>query len=341
LKGVHQSYGDNIVFDGIDFEIIRGDRVALVGVNGAGKSTLMKIIADRIPITRGERRLGHNITMQYFGQNPAKDLNLGNTVLGELETVSPNDMRPRLRGLAGAFMFTGGDIDKRVHVLSGGEKSRLAFAKMLLRPANLLLLDEPTNHLDVASREVLEVALSRFEGTICFVSHDRAFMDAIATKVIEVDGGELRTYIGTYSDYLWSKKREAEERDTPRGGSAGAARGPHKSHGDLQPRGSSNGEDPTKAGKRRSGGPKSKEQKRREAEERQKASKPEKERRRRRQTLQDEIESGERRLEEILIALADPAIYSDRMKIKTLSNEQKTIRQRVDEFYRIWAELED
>ncbi len=341
LKGIHQSYDDNVVFDGIDFEIIRGDRVALVGVNGAGKSTLMKIIADRIPVTRGERKLGHNITMQYFGQNPAKDLNPNNTVLGELETVSPNDMRPRLRGLAGAFMFTGSDIDKRVRVLSGGEKSRLAFAKMLLRPANLLLLDEPTNHLDVASREVLEGALSRFEGTICFVSHDRAFMDAIATKVIEVSDGELRAYIGTYSDYLWSKKREAEERSASCGGSAGTAGRPRKSRGDSQLRGNSDVGGSAKAGKRRSGGPKSKEQKRREAEERQRASKPEKERRRKKRALQEEIERGEKRLEEILIALADPAVYNDGMKIKPLSNEQKAVRQRVDELYRTWAELED
>jgi ATP-binding cassette subfamily F protein 3 len=341
LKGVHQSYGGNVVFDGMNLEIVRGERVALVGVNGAGKSTLMKIIADRVPITRGERRLGHNVTMQYFGQNPAKELNLDNTVLGELETVSPNDMRPRLRALAGAFMFTGSDIDKRVRVLSGGEKSRLAFGKMLLRPANLLLLDEPTNHLDVASREVLEGALSRYEGTICFVSHDRSFMDAIATKVIEVDGGKLRTYLGTYSDYLWSKKREAEEKDVSRGGGAGTAGNPRSAQEGSRLSGRSNAESLTKTGKRRSGGPKSKEQKRREAEERQRASKTEKGRRGKRRALQEEIESGERRLEEILIALADPAVYSDGMKIKTLSIEQKTIRQRVDELYGIWAELED
>lgn len=337
LKGVRQSYGDNVVFDGLDLEVIRGDRVALVGVNGAGKSTLMKIIADRIAIAQGERRLGHNVTMQYFGQDPAKELNLNNTVLGELETVSPNDMRPRLRALAGAFMFTGSDIDKRVRVLSGGEKSRLAFAKMLLRSANLLLLDEPTNHLDVASREVLERALSRYNGTICFVSHDRSFMDAIATKVIEVGGGGVRTYIGTYSDYIWAKKREDEEKDASRGGGRGGTGGPRSALGGSRHSGRSDAEAPAKTDKRRGGGPKSKEQKRCEAKERQNASPEKKALRRKLREARERIEAGESRLEEILIALTDPAVYGDGMKVKALSNEQEAIRQRVDELYEILA----
>jgi ATP-binding cassette subfamily F protein 3 len=341
LKGVRQSYGDNVVFDGLDLEITRGDRVALVGVNGAGKSTLMKIIADRVAIARGERKLGHNVTMQYFGQDPAKELNLSNTVLGELETVSPNDMRPRLRALAGAFMFTGSDIDKRVRVLSGGEKSRLAFAKMLLRSANLLLLDEPTNHLDVASREVLEGALSRYDGTICFVSHDRSFMDAIATKVIEVGGGGIRTYIGTYSDYIWAKKREAEEEDASRRGGRGGSGGPRSALGGTRHSGGSDAEAPAKTGKRRGGGPKSKEQKRREAEERQNASPEKKALRKMLREARDEIEAGESRLEEILVALTDPEVYGDGMKVKTLSNEQEATRRRVDELYDILAEHDD
>ncbi|GAG44168.1 unnamed protein product, partial [marine sediment metagenome] len=228
----------------------RGDRVAFVGRNGAGKSTLMGIIGGRVSFEEGERKLGHNVTVQYFGQDPGKNLDHLKTVLGELESVSPDEMRPRLRTLLGSFLFSGDDVEKKVGVLSGGEKSRLVFAKMLLRPANLLLLDEPTNHLDVSAREVLEEALERYEGTICFVSHDRSFMDRIANKVLEIEDGRLRVYLGDYSDYLWSKEREAEEAEGER--AAGEARAAPRSG--------------------RAGGPKSREQKRREAEERRRRS---------------------------------------------------------------------
>jgi ATP-binding cassette, subfamily F, member 3 len=318
LRNVRQSYGENVVFEGVDLEVSRGDRVAFVGRNGAGKSTLLKIIGGRIPIDHGSVKLGHNVEVQYFDQDPARDLKLGNTVLGELESVSPDEMRPRLRGILGAFLFSGDDVEKRVGVLSGGEKSRLSFAKMLLRPANFLLLDEPTNHLDVASREVLEDALSRYTGTICFVSHDRTFMDALATKVLEVQDGRLKMHIGTYSDYLWRKAQET----------AGEAASP------TQARAGQTAEGPKR-------GPKSKEQKRQEARERQSRSSAKRASREERRQVQDEISSSEARLEEIEIALADPSIYADGDRVRTIVTEQRELKRRVDQLYERWAELED
>ncbi|MBD3367315.1 MAG: ATP-binding cassette domain-containing protein [Candidatus Eisenbacteria bacterium] len=317
LKGVRQAYGDKVVFRSLDLDVARGDRVALVGANGAGKSTLLKIMGGIVPIDAGERRLGHNVTLQYFGQNPAKSLNGDNTVFEEVASVAPDEMRPRLRGLLGAFLFHGDDIQKKVRVLSGGEKSRVAIAKMLLRPANFLLLDEPTNHLDMASREVLEEALAGYAGTICLVSHDRSFMDAIANKVIEVDSGNLRLFHGSYSDYLWKKEREAVE---------------------------AGGRSET-AGRRRerpkSGGPKSKAQKRREAEERRRRSASKSRAREERRGILEEIASSERRLEELDIELVDPSVYTDGEKMRVLVNEQRALRARVDELYERWAELED
>jgi ATP-binding cassette subfamily F protein 3 len=319
LRGIRKAYGDNTVFDGIDLEVGRGDRVAFVGKNGAGKSTLMGIIGGRVPFDGGERKLGHNVTQQYFGQDPGKNLDHSKTVLAELESISPDEMRPRLRNLLGAFLFTGDDVEKKVGVLSGGEKSRLVFAKMLLRPANLLLLDEPTNHLDVSAREVLEEALETYKGTICFVSHDRSFMDGIANKVLEIEGGRLRVYLGGYSDYLWSKEREAEEVE-----------------GGRAPR-----DAPARRRGSRAGGPKSREQKRREAEERSRRSPAKRRAREERRQVQDEIASSEHRLEELEIALADPAVHADGQKMKTLVGEQRALRSRVDKLYERWAELED
>ncbi len=329
LKNVRQAYGDNVVFEDVDLEVMRGARVAIVGVNGAGKSTLLRVMAGRIPIQSGERKLGHNVSVQYFGQEPARSLNGANTVLGELESVAPNEMRPRLRTLLGAFLFSGDAVEKKVSVLSGGEKSRLAIAKMLLRPANFLLLDEPTNHLDVASREVLEDALSHYTGTICLVSHDRYFMDSLATMILEVADGTLRWHHGNYSDYLWAKEREAAERDGASGG--GAQKGAGR-------KGDRAGDPASGEGR---GGPKTKEQKRREAEARKHMSPDKKAAREERRRVQAEIAAGEARLEEIQIALADPSVYDDGGKVKGLVNEQRALSERVDALYERWAVLED
>jgi ATP-binding cassette subfamily F protein 3 len=179
-----------------------------VGHNGAGKSTLMGILAG-VAFQSGERTPGHNVVIDYFAQDQGAVLTGERSVWDEILADAPYDMVPQLRNILGAFLFSGDDINKRIGVLSGGEKNRLALAKMLLRPANLLLLDEPTNHLDLFSKDVLLDALAHFTGTVVFVSHDRYFVDALATRVIEVDGGKLTSYIGNYEDYLEKKGGEA------------------------------------------------------------------------------------------------------------------------------------
>jgi len=328
VRGLRKAYGDKVVFGGIDFDVSRGDRVAIVGVNGAGKSTLLNVMAGRTPYQGGECKLGNNVTIEYFGQDPGQTLNRSKTVLAELESVAPNDVRPRLRNLLGAFLFSGDDVEKQVGVLSGGEKSRLAIAKMLLRPANLLLLDEPTNHLDVSAREVLEDALARYTGTICLVSHDRAFMDRLATKVLEIDGGRLRLFHGNYTDYLYAKEREKVE-SAGAGGRADARTG----------RGSGRNADGEGSPRRR--GPKTREQKRREAEARHAEPGDRKARKDKRRRVMEEIARGEKRLEEIRLALSDPEVYADGLRVKAFVNEQRDVQSTVDRLYETWAALED
>ena len=199
----------------------RGDRIALVGPNGAGKSTLMRILAGIDRADEGVRLEGHNVVLDYFAQDQAAVLNPARTVVEEMSAASSVTMGPWIRTILGGFLFAGDDVYKKVAVLSGGERNRLALAKMLLTSSNVLLLDEPTNHLDLDSKEVLLEALADYGGTLVFVSHDRYFVDNLATKVIEVGGGEALLYPGGYEDFLyWKKQREAGI-DAPVGGTKG------------------------------------------------------------------------------------------------------------------------
>jgi len=225
LKKVCKAYGETVVYRGVDFRLLRGDRVALIGPNGAGKSTLLKIVAGVLPFEHGERILGHNASVHYYAQHQLDALNPQNSVLEELASVADLEMQPRLRGILGAFLFSGDNVEKPVAVLSGGEKSRLALAKMLLRPANLLCLDEPTNHLDVTAREILEEALDQFEGTMLFISHDRYFINRIATKLVEVREGRLYEYAGDYDYYLEKREEESQGTGAQGSGRAGEPRG--------------------------------------------------------------------------------------------------------------------
>ena len=185
----------------------RGERVALVGPNGAGKSTLLRIAAGVLAPDAGERTLGHNVAVAFYAQHQLESLDPARSVLEELERVATLEDVPRLRGHLGAFLFSGDDVGKKVAVLSGGEKARVALAKLLLRPANFLVLDEPTNHLDLAAVEVLEEALAGYTGTLLLISHDRAFLDAIATRIVEVlPGGVLNSWPGRYSEYETRKR---------------------------------------------------------------------------------------------------------------------------------------
>jgi ATP-binding cassette subfamily F protein 3 len=214
MKNVAKSYGAKQVFSGATFAIERGDRVALVGVNGAGKSTLIKLLAGIEPLSAGEYALGHNVEADYFAQDQYKELDTNARVLDDLSEVAPRSTQTELRNLLGCFLFSEDDVFKRIGVLSGGERNRYALARMLLHPSNFLLLDEPTNHLDIRAKDILLTALEEFTGTIVFVSHDRYFLEHLATRVFEIADGEVRVYPGNFADYMWRKEGGAEQAPT-------------------------------------------------------------------------------------------------------------------------------
>ena len=202
---VLKDYGAHTVFDHVTLTINRGEKVAFVGKNGEGKSTLVKCIMDEIPYT-GELKIGHNIQIGYFAQNQAQLLDENLTVFQTIDNVAKGDIRLRINDILGAFMFGGEESDKKVKVLSDGERSRLAMIRLLLEPVNLLILDEPTNHLDMPSKDVLKEAIKAFDGTAIIVSHDREFLDGLVTKVYEFGGGRVREHLGGIYDFLRSKK---------------------------------------------------------------------------------------------------------------------------------------
>jgi ATP-binding cassette subfamily F protein 3 len=327
LRGIGKAYGENVVYAGVDFELERGDRVALVGVNGAGKSTLLRILAGVLAFDQGERILGAHVAVHYYAQHQLDALDTSRTALEELEAVAPELGHTRLRSILGAFLFSGDAVDKRVSVLSGGEKARLALAKMLVRPAALLCLDEPTNHLDLASREVLEAALAGFPGTLVFISHDRYFINQIATRVVEVASGHLTPYLGDYDEYLDAKLRIGE-------GAAGAnlAAGPHDSreHPAGQPRPGADAPTPVPAdlrNRRRSG--------------KQRVSREVRELRRRLEEVESQIHGVEARLRELEAALADPGLYGDGERVRSLARERRSAEEQVAWLMREWESLSE
>ena len=211
ITGLHKSYGDNVIFKGLDLRIDKGDRIAVVGVNGAGKSTLARIMAGIEPYQAGEVELGINTVLGYFAQSQAEELNPANTVLEEVERAAIGNKDANPRGALGALLFGGDEALKKTSVLSGGEKNRVALAKMLMTPANCMILDEPTNHLDIKSKEVLQEAINLFDGTVILVSHDRAFLDGVVNKVLEVSPGSTRMLTCNVSEYIERLERETAE----------------------------------------------------------------------------------------------------------------------------------
>ena len=315
LLGVHKAYGDNVVYAGVDFEVERGMRVALVGPNGAGKSTLLRMLAGALPFDRGERSLGAHVAVHYYAQHQLEALTPTLTVLEELERAAPELGQTRLRTILGTFLFSGDTVEKKISVLSGGEKARVALAKMLVRPAALLCLDEPTNHLDLASREVLEGALAAFPGTIVFISHDRYFINRIATGIVEINEGALVTYLGSYDDYLDAKARAAA---APMSATTPAARpaatAPARAEQGPRPRADS----PARAGK---------------------VAKDVRELRRRLEDVERQIHALEARLAEIGERLGDPAFYADSERVRAVSAERKSAEEQVTWLMREWEQL--
>jgi ATP-binding cassette subfamily F protein 3 len=304
LRGIHKAYGDTVVYAGIDFDVERGEKVALVGVNGAGKSTLLRILAGVLPFEAGERTLGAHVAVHYYAQHQLDALDPERTVLEELEAAAPAGTHTQLRSILGAFLFSGDAVDKRITVLSGGEKARVALAKMLVRPAALLALDEPTNHLDLSSREVLEDALARFPGTIVFISHDRYFINRVATRVVEVDRGTLASYAGNYDDYLGAKERAEAQPAADAGASASDAPGARPS---------------VRAPRR--------------------VTSEVRGLRRRLDEVERQIHELEARLSQIGAALSDPLLYSDGERVRAVTTERKAAEEQVAWLMREWVEL--
>ena len=314
LEGVHKRYDEVVVYEGLDFAVARGERVALAGPNGAGKSTLLRIAAGDLAFEGGERSLGHNVTAAFYAQHQLDVLDPSRTVLEELESQATTADHPRLRGHLGAFLFPGDDVDKKVAVLSGGEKARLALAKMLLHPANFLILDEPTNHLDVAACEVLETALAEYGGTLLFISHDRAFIDALATRVVDVRAGQLRSFPGNYEDY---------ERGLARGGPEDA---PADAAPEAQARAPAGATDaPTTKQERIAARNEAKARAREQA----RAA-------RRIAGIEEEILLLEERLEELAERLTEPDVYRDGDLVRAVEADRSEVQARIQALYAEW-----
>jgi ATP-binding cassette subfamily F protein 3 len=347
LAGVRKAYGDNVVYTGVDFQVERGDRVALVGVNGAGKSTLLKVLAGALAFDAGERVLGSHVEVQYYAQHQLDALDPTRTVLEELELAAPEAQMSRLRTILGSFLFSGDTVEKKVAVLSGGEKARLALAKMLARPAALLCMDEPTNHLDLASKEVLEAALSGFTGTIVFISHDRYFINRIATQVVEVDRGRLTTHLGTYDDYLDHKAAATATVAATESTRSPAPKPPSKNQTNAaQSRASAAG-----GSARAISGPPQMKSLKKEAEatttpgkttDRKSTKNLDREIKAikaRLGTVESQIHEMEARLQEIGLALADPDLYRDGDRARDIAQARRDTEERVAWLMKEWEDL--
>ncbi len=324
LKNIHQAYGDHQVYQGIDFECTRGQRVVLVGPNGAGKSTLLKILGDVIPFQKGERILGHNAKTGYYAQNRTDMLKASRTVLQEVMAMEKPVPEQQARTTLGSFLFRGDDVFKPVSVLSGGEKSRLALVKQLLDPPNVLLMDEPTTHLDIPSIEALIFALKQYEGTLIIISHDVYFIRCIAENVLHISGGKLTFYPGSYDYYLEKTKSSA------RAGLTAGTKELTNSRPDEAAAATPAAEKP------RSSGRKTKEQKRQEAEERQARSRKKRESTQGIEAAEAKIAELEARQQELVQLMQDEAHMSDSAQATETQKEIGEIARKLQNAYSDW-----
>ena len=335
LEGVAKSYEDNFVYDNVDLKLYRGDHVALVGPNGAGKSTLMKLIAGKLKPDAGQISLGQNVTEAYYAQHQLEELNPANTVLAELDTVAAGWTTSEERRLLGAFLFHGDDVEKRVNVLSGGERARLALAKMLVSPDPLLLLDEPTNHLDIDSVDVLEKALVDFPGTIILISHDEHLVRAVANKVVDVRDHKVTVYDGNYDYFLF---KLAELQAAAQGETSSKTVSSYGTSGARAVK-SSGPEASQAAGSSRN--VKTKEQRRAEAEERNRRSRALRETKKRLDEVEAALTPAHKRYDELMTLMADEALYNDPQKFDECMAEYQALSKKIPALEAEWLELSE
>jgi ATP-binding cassette subfamily F protein 3 len=329
LTHVRKAYGGLTVFTDVSLHIERGDRIALVGPNGAGKSTLMRMLSGEEAPDAGTRTPGHQVVMEYFAQDEAARLDPSLTVYETLAAGSPTTMVPAIRNILGGFLFSGDDVYKKAAVLSGGERTRLAVARMLLRPSNTLLLDEPTNHLDLDSKDVLLDALEDYGGTLIIVSHDRYFVEKLATKIIEIGHGEALVYPGTYAEFLWSKAQAASP---TRQTSHPKSQAPNPKAQAPDPKAQAAGP-PKGAGDR--------EHRKRADTDRKKSQRAADALRKRISELESRIADREARVKELEAAIAAPGFYDDREAADALISRHQALMWEVGDLIGQWEALQE